>query len=132
MMNADKISKIIASDFIAPTIERLSKQLGKNIELKLKVALDSDMVESEILSLPKIGLERIFGEARVLVSNTAIAGRYKYHLQCIFPERSDLEGFSGIRLNGALMIEGDREQNDYSGFMYTYNEWDWGAKVRGF
>lgn len=33
-------------------------------------------------------------------------------------------------LNGAVVINGNSESNDYSGFMYTYNEWDWGAKVR--
>ncbi|WP_138983974.1 hypothetical protein [Sphingomonas elodea] len=130
MGTAKKIGDVIASDFLQPTIERLSQQLMRNISLRLKVVLDGDATECRIFSSEKAELEYLEGEVRVLASDTAIAGRYKYHLQCIFSEQSDLEGFSGIRLNGAVVIEGNSGNNYYSGFMYTYNEWDWGAKIR--
>lgn len=130
MTTARDIGEVIVFDFLLPTIERLSEQLQRNIRLILKVALDGDTTECRISSPEQTGFEFLDGEARVLASDTAIAGRYKYHLQCIFPEQSDLEGFSGIRLNGAVVINGNSQKNDYSGFMYTYNEWDWGAKVR--
>lgn len=130
MATAKDIGEVITSDFLLPTIERLSQQLQRNIRLKLKVVLDGEATECRISSSGQAGLESLDGEARVLASDTAIVGRYKYHLQCIFSEVSDLEGFSGIRLNGAVVINADSENNDYSGFMYTYNEWNWGAKVR--
>ncbi|WP_156404964.1 hypothetical protein [Sphingomonas sp. Root241] len=130
MVTANDIGEVIASDFLQPTVERLGQQLRRNIKLRLKVALDGESTECRISSSEQEGFEILDGETRVLASDTAIAGRYKYHLQCIFPEQSDLEGFSGIRLNGAVVINGNCESNDYSGFMYTYNEWDWGAKVR--
>ncbi|MCB5426410.1 hypothetical protein H0274_14190 [Altererythrobacter sp. CC-YST694] len=132
MTTAKDIGEVIASDFLLPTIERLSQQLRRNIRLRLKVVLDGDATESRISSPEQAGFGSLDGEVRVLASDTAVAGRYKYHLQCIFSEQSDLEGFSGIRLNGAVVIRGNYENNDYSGFMYTYNEWDWGAKVRNF
>jgi hypothetical protein len=130
MATAKDIGEVIASDFLQPTVERLGGQLRRNISLRLKVALDGETTECQIFSSEREGFERLDGEARVLASDTAIAGRYKYHLQCIFHEQDDLEGFSGIRLNGAVVICGDSEGNDYSGFIYTYNEWNWGAKVR--
>jgi hypothetical protein len=130
MATANDISEVIASDFLQPTVERLSQQLRRNIRLRLKITLDGNVAECRIFSSQQEGFETLDGETRVLASDTAIAGRYKYHLQCIFPEQSGLEGFSGIRLNGAVVINGNSESNDYSGFMYTYNEWDWGAKVR--
>lgn len=130
MTTAKNIGEIVASDFLVPTIERLSEQLQKNIRLRFKVVLDGDAIECRISSPEQTGFAFLEGEARVLASDTAIAGRYKYHLQCIFPEQNDLEGFSGIRLNGAIVIDGNSGINEYSGFIYTYNEWDWGAKVR--
>ena len=130
MTTANDIGDVIASDFLQPTVERLGQQLGRNIRLRLKVVLDSETTECRILSSEREGFETLDGEARVLASDTAIADRYKYHLQCIFPEESNLKGFSGIRLNGAVVVNGNSESNDYSGFIYTYNEWEWGAKVR--
>lgn len=130
MTTAKDIGEVIGSSFLRPTIERISRQIRRNIRLRLKVVLDGNTTECEIFSSEQNGFEALDGEARVLAADTAIAGRYKYHLQCIFPEQSDLEGFSGIRLNGAVMINENSENNDYSGFIYTYNEWDWGAKVR--
>ena len=130
MATANDISEVIVSDFLQPTVERLSQQLRRNIKLKLKVVLHGETAERRISSSNQEGFETLDGETRVLASDTSIAGRYKYYMQCIFPEQGDLEGFSGIRLNGAIVINGNSESNDYSGFVYTYNEWDWGAKVR--
>ena len=130
MATAKDIGEVIGSGFLRPISERISRQVRRNIRLRLKVVLDGNATECEFFSSEQNGFETLDGEARVLVADTAIAGRYKYHLQCIFPEPNDLEGFSGIRLNGAVVINENSENNDYSGFIYTYNEWDWGAKVR--
>lgn len=130
MTTAKDIGEVIASDFLLPTVERLSEQLQKNIRLGLKVVLDEDTKEFEISSSEQTNFEYLHGEVRVLASDTAISGRYKYHLQCIFSKQSDLEGFSGIRMNGAIVIKENYKENNYSGFVYTYNKWDWGAKFR--
>lgn len=130
MATPNDIGEVIASDFLQPAIERLSQQLHRNIKLRIKVVLDGETAESCICSSKRDGFEMLDGETRVLASDTAIAGRYKYSLQCIFSEQSELEGFSGIRMNGAVLINGSYRSNEYSGFIYTYNEWDWGSRVR--
>jgi hypothetical protein len=121
---------LIVADFLQPTIDRLSEQLHRNITLVVKLVLDGAKVKRQIASKSAANFRDLVGEVRIVASDTAISGRYKYNLQCVLPDEADLEGFSGIRLNGAILLDGDAGKNDYSGFAYTYNEWGWGKKVR--
>lgn len=129
---ANVITDTIIADFLGPTIERLGKQLGRNIHLDVGLKVDEDVVRRQVISTPRAGFDDLAGEVRIVASDTAIADRYKYHLQCIFEEQPNLEGFSGIRMNGAIRINDADSENDYSGFLYSYNEWDWGKKLRNF
>jgi hypothetical protein len=124
------LTDAITTDFLQPTIDRLSEQLRRNIALTVKLALDGQRVQRRILSVQRDGFQKLDGEVRIIASNTAVNGRYKYNLQCVLPEQDELEGFSGIRLNGAVFLDGSGPRNDYSGFLYTYNEWGWGKKLR--
>jgi hypothetical protein len=130
MSDAEVLAEIITVDFLRPSIERLGEQLRRNIGLKVKLVLDKETIQREIFSTMRDDFQSINGEVRVLASDTAIRGRYKYYLQCLFPEQEGLDGFSGIRLNGAVVVDGSVKANEYSGFLYTYNEWSWGKKVR--
>lgn len=124
------IADVIVADFLQPTIERLSAQLSRNIELTVTLAFEGERVQRKICSAQHDARKYLVGEVRIAASDTAIKGRYKYNLQCVLPEEAALEGFSGIRLSGAVVLDGSVAKNDYSGFLYTYNEWDWGKKVR--
>jgi len=132
MRIADVIADVIIADFLKPTVERLGKQLGRNIHLNVILKIDGDLASREIASTHRAGFTDLAGKARISASDTAISDRYKYNLQCIFDEQSDLEGFSGIRLNGAISLKGDRGKNEYSGYLFSYNEWNWGKKLRDF
>lgn len=126
----DTLTDVVVADFLKPKIDRLSEQLRRNIGLTVKLALGDSKVQRKIFSSKHDAFKELDGEVRIVASDTAIEGRYKYNLQCILHEEPELEGFSGIRLNGAVVIGETQAKNDYSGFMYTYNEWDWGKKVR--
>ncbi len=130
MAVTEVIVDAIIDDFLQPTIERLGEQLRRNIELSLKLALGNESVQRHIISSRRDHFDNIIGEVRVLAADTAIAGRYKYDLQCLLPRQDDLEGFSGLRLSGAVVVGGTIPENKYYGFIYTYNEWNWGKKFR--
>lgn len=126
----DTLTDVIVADFLQPIIDRLSKQLHRNITLVVKLAMDGAKAQRKIASKGPANFKDLVGEVRIVASDTAISGRYKYNLQCVFPEDAELKGFSGIRLNGAILLDGNAGINDYSGFTYTYNDWNWGKKVR--
>jgi len=130
MTVTEVIADAIITDFLQPTIERLGEQLRRNIEVSLKIAFGNESLERHIISSKRDHFDNLVGEVRVLTADTAISGRYKYDLQCLFPQQDDLKGFSGLRLNGAVVTDGAISENKYSGFIYTYNEWLWGKKFR--
>ena len=120
----------IASDFLQPTADRLADQLHRRIELVVSLKLDAKSCERTVVAGT---LERpsLCGAVRIRASDTAIPDRYKYDLQCILPD-DGLDGFSGMRLKGAVRLTPIHAINEYPGFTYNYNCWEWSAKLRDF
>lgn len=132
MTSAEIIVDVIADDFLVPTIDRLSRQLNRNIFLDVSLRFLEKKAYRKLEVSKKTDQPDLHGNVRVVASDTAVQGRFKYDLQCIFPESDGLEDFSGIRLNGAVVINKTSAENKYDGFAYTYNQRDWGKKLRDF
>lgn len=120
----------IEVDFLQPTMDRLAGQLERRIDVEVCVKLSLESLTRSICA-GETGSKPLGGVARIVASESAVPNRYKYDLQCIFHD-DGLDGFSGLRLKGAVIVSPQGGENDYSGFAYTYNEWSWSAKLRDF
>ena len=130
MTTAQALLNAITDDFLYPTMRRLSEQLNRNITLDVALKFDEIVARRKITIENNNNFQYLEGEVRILSSDTAVKDRYKYELQCIFPESEGLDDFSGLRLMGAIIMGVDMPKNDYSGFAYTYNVREWGKKFR--
>ena len=130
MSLGDVVLTAIVADFLQPTMDRLAQQLERRIDLEICLKLPPDSLMCSIYA-GGTELTPLGGVARISASESAVPNRYKYNLQCIFQD-GGLDGFSGLRLKGAVVVSSEGGENDYSGFAYTYNEWSWSAKLRDF
>jgi hypothetical protein len=125
MSIAALVADAIADDFVRPTIDRLSRQLKISFYLNVNLFYENELTNLRICSNCKKYVDDINGEVRIVVSDTAIEGRYKYKMQCVFSEDEKLGGFSGFKTRGAVFIVETDAKNDNYGFVYVHNDRKW-------